>query len=101
MFTSEDKGTGGLKWSVIHQFIQQIGGYFITFFLLIFTALTCLMQVGAAKFLLTWSSDFSHSDKWQNMEIYASILYIYCIISSFRFALLLWIGVFMSRRIHA
>jgi len=101
MFASEDRSTGSISLSVIHAFIKLCGGYFVMGFILLMTAAACTAQIYAVRYLFAWAAEFTEEGKWTKMGIYTSILYGYCTISSFRMAIILWIGVILSRRIHA
>lgn len=102
-FATEERTKGSLSCGVLHTYITNTGGYLLFIILFIITTIGAVGQVYAARYLLDWATQggVNVDDKWMRFAIYCSILYGYCIIAVFRFAVLLALGVNYSRRAHS
>jgi ATP-binding cassette, subfamily C (CFTR/MRP), member 1 len=101
-FATEERTKGSLSCGVVHTYITNTGGYLLFIFLFVVTVIGAIGQAYGARFLLNWGGNGLQPDtKWINFATYCSILYGYCIIAVFRFAILLALGVNYSRRAHS
>lgn len=102
-FMAEDRTKGRLSFKTINAYVRNTGGWFLLVIFFFITLCATYMQNYAIKFLLAWSNVYEEhvDEKWQYLGKYALLIYSYCFIGTSRFAIYLYLGVRLSRKLHS
>lgn len=101
---NEDRQIGSIGWKIFHEFIKELGGYFLILgtFILVFIGAAAGMY--SSKFLEDWSNNFGTylgKDKYDNLKIYALLCFVGSFMDFFRNVIMGVVGYKLAIRMHS